>query len=71
MPRECWIDPSLRFLVRVQASDGTSLRLDNIRLGAQAPELFVVPSGFHKLDPHALIEHIKRSDVWVEPPASN
>jgi len=71
MPRECWIDSSLRFPVRVEASDGTRLRLDNIRLGAQAPESFVVPSGFHKLDPHALIEHIKRSDVWVEPPASN
>jgi len=66
--RECWIDPSLRFPVRIQMSDGTSLSLENIRPGAQSPELFTIPAGFHKLDPQSLIEHIKRSDVWVEPP---
>jgi hypothetical protein len=26
-----------------------------------------IPAGFRKVDPQALIERIKQSDVWVEP----
>jgi len=68
--RECWIDSKLRFPVRIQMSDGASLSLENIRPGAQSPELFTLPASYHKLDPQALIERIKRSDVWAEPPLS-
>jgi hypothetical protein len=63
-----WIDSSLGFPVRVRMSDGASFALENIRIGAQSAELFVVPPTYRKLDPHALIERIKHSDVWVEAP---
>jgi hypothetical protein len=48
--------------------DGTSLTVENVRVGAQSPDLFAIPATYRKLDPHALIERIKHSDVWVEPP---
>jgi hypothetical protein len=63
-----WIDASIGFPIRVRMDDGTSLTLEHIRVAAQSPELFVIPSTYRRLDPHALIERIKHSDVWVEPP---
>jgi hypothetical protein len=48
--------------------DGTSFTLENIRVAAQSPELFAIPSSYRKLDPRALIERMKHSDVWVEAP---
>jgi hypothetical protein len=64
-----WIDRGLGFPVRVQMSDGSLFTLENITVAAQAPELFALPATYRKLDPRALIERIKHSDVWVEPPA--
>jgi hypothetical protein len=66
---EYWIDRDLGFPVRVQTSDGALFTLENITVAAQAPELFTIPATYHKLDPRALIERIKHSDVWVEPPS--
>jgi hypothetical protein len=63
-----WIDASLGFPIRVQMDDGTSFTLENIRVATQSPELFAIPSSYRKLDPRALIERIKHSDVWVEAP---
>jgi hypothetical protein len=63
-----WIDSSLGFPVRVRMSDGASFALENIRIAAQSAQLFVIPPGYRKLDPHALIERIKHSDVWVDSP---
>jgi hypothetical protein len=63
-----WIDASIGFPIRVRMDDGTSLTLENIRIAAQSPELFAIPPAYRKLDPHALIERIKHSDVWVESP---
>jgi hypothetical protein len=63
-----WIDPDLGLPLKLQAADGTTVLLENIRIEAQSPSLFAVPQGFGKLDPQALIDKIKRSDVWVEPP---
>jgi hypothetical protein len=34
----------------------------------QPTALFEMPANFRKFDPHWLIERIKQSDVWVEPP---
>jgi hypothetical protein len=63
-----WIDSSLGFPVRVRMSDGASFALENIRIAAQSAQLFAIPPTYRKLDPHALIERIKHSDVWVESP---
>jgi hypothetical protein len=63
-----WIDSSLGFPVRVWMSDGASFALENIRIAAQSAQLFAIPPTYRKLDPHALIERIKHSDVWVESP---
>jgi hypothetical protein len=62
------IDPELRFPIKWQSPDGGTFALENIRNEAQPAYLFAVPAGYRKLDPQALVEQIKRSDVWA--PAS-
>jgi hypothetical protein len=61
-----WIDPDLEFPVKLQAADGTTMTLEHIRTGSQPASLFEVPPGYHKLEPQALIDRIKHSDVWAE-----
>jgi hypothetical protein len=63
-----WVDSDLGFPVKLQAADGATVSLDNIRIETQPAALFTLPQGFQKLDPQALINKIKHSDVWVEPP---
>jgi len=66
--RDGWIDPLLRFPLRIDADDGTRLALKNIVEAPQPATAFEIPSGYGKFDPRELIERIKKSDVWVEPP---
>ena len=63
-----WIDPNLRFPLRIRLQDGTSITAKNIREEPQSARLFEIPSGFRKFDPEALIKRIKQSDVWVDGP---
>ena len=63
-----WIDPELKFPLRFQYEDGTKIELDSIREASQPAGLFEIPADFRKFDPQQLIERIKQSDVWVEPP---
>lgn len=63
-----WIDKQWGFPLRVAGKDGSSYQLEHIEEKPQPPEVFVVPRGFTKFDPLKLIERIKKSDVWVEPP---
>lgn len=63
-----WIDPELKFPLKVRMENGMTVVVTNIRYDAQPPNLFEIPSNFHKFDPNALIERIKHSDVWVEAP---
>ena len=65
---QSWIAPDLGFPVKWRASDGTTFTLEHIRVEAQPAELFAVPADYRKLDPQALIERIKHSDVWAAPP---
>jgi hypothetical protein len=67
-PGYYWIDPQLRFPVKVQFEDGVTVDLRNIEEGPQAASLFEIPANFRKFDPRQLIDRIKQSDVWVEPP---
>ena len=63
-----WVDATLDFPVKWQASDGKVFLVENILFEAQPASLFSIPSDYRKLDPQALLERIKRSDVWAEPP---
>jgi hypothetical protein len=63
-----WIDPKLRIALRIQSDDGATVELENIQAGPQAAILFEVPPNYAKFDPQRLIERIKQSDVWVQPP---
>jgi hypothetical protein len=63
-----WIDPNLKFPLRIQLQDGTTITVENIREEPQPASLFEIPSGFRKFDPQALIKRIKQSDVWVDEP---
>jgi hypothetical protein len=64
---ERWIDEALAFTVKVRTPDGVTIALENIRVGAQASGLFALPAGYHELDPQALIDRIRHSDVWAAP----
>jgi hypothetical protein len=66
--RTGWIDPLLRFPLKIAAEDGTTFELRNIVEEAQPPNRFEIPSGFIKFDPRQLIERLKKSDVWVDRP---
>jgi hypothetical protein len=63
-----WIDPNLKFPLRIRMQEGTSITVENIHEGSQPAHLFEIPSGFRKFDPEALIKRIKQSDVWVDEP---
>jgi hypothetical protein len=63
-----WIDTALNFPVKLRQSDGATLALEHIRVEPQPASLFTVPVSYRKSDPRALIDRIKQSDVWVEPP---
>jgi hypothetical protein len=62
-----WVDPTIGFPVKWQAADGKMFVLENTLLQAQPESLFSIPSDYRKLDPRALLERIKHSDVWAEP----
>jgi hypothetical protein len=62
-----WIDPELRFPVRLQYEDGELIDLVNIQEVPQLEGLFALPDGYRKFHPQQVIDRIKQSDVWVEP----
>jgi hypothetical protein len=62
-----WVDSVIGFPVKWRAADGNLFALENIQLEAQPATLFSVPTDYRKLDPRALLERIKHSDVWAEP----
>jgi hypothetical protein len=64
-----WVDPALKFPLKVQREDGTTAVIENILEGPQPTPLFEIPAGFRKFNPEALIRRIKQSDVWVEEPS--
>ena len=66
--RTGWIDPLLRFPLKIAAEDGMTFELRNIVEEAQPPSRFEIPPEFIKFDPRQLIEHLKKSDVWVDRP---
>lgn len=66
---DCRIDPQLGFVVSAHRDDGAAIDLENIQEEAPTPAaLFEIPANFRRFDPHQLIDRIKHSDVWVDPP---
>jgi hypothetical protein len=66
---DSWIDPQLGFVLSVHRDDGAAIDLENIQEEPPPPAgLFEIPADFRTFDPHQLIDRIKHSDVWVEPP---
>jgi hypothetical protein len=65
---DCRIDSQLGFALSVHRGDGAVMELRNIQGGSPPASLFEIPPNFHRFDPHQLIDRIKQSDVWVEPP---
>jgi hypothetical protein len=63
-----WIDPELKFPLRIKMGDGATITVQNLQEGPQSARLFVIPTNFRKFDPQALIKRIKQSDVWVDQP---
>lgn len=63
-----WIDPQLRFPLRIEAEDGTAFALRNIRQESQPEDKFEIPAGYKKFDPRLVLELLKHTDIWVEPP---
>jgi hypothetical protein len=63
-----WIDPSLKFPLKIRMQDGMTITAENIHEQPQPAQLFEIPSGLRKFDPEALIKRIKQSDVWVDAP---
>jgi hypothetical protein len=61
-----WVDATIGFPVKWQAPDGKLMVLENILLQTQPASLFSLPPDYRKLDPQALLERIKHSDVWAE-----
>jgi len=62
-----WIDSRLRFVVRIEADDGTTTELVGVREAPQPDSAFEIPAGLRKFDPLQLIELMKHSDAWVDP----
>ena len=46
-----WVDPSLRFIIKVEGANGDGMALENIREAPQPPALFTIPAGFRRVDP--------------------
>jgi hypothetical protein len=65
-----WVDAAYRFPLRIETEDGAVISAENVQDEPQPAQLFEIPAGFRKFDPHTLIEQIKHSDVWVEPPSA-
>jgi hypothetical protein len=65
---DCRIDSQLGFVVSAHRDDGAAIDLENIQQGAPPTRLFEIPANFRRFSPQQLIDRIKHSDVWVEPP---
>jgi hypothetical protein len=66
--RTVWLDPLQTIAVMAQSPGGTITKLENIKHEPQPAALFAIPPGYQKFEPQRLIDQIKQSDVWVEPP---
>jgi hypothetical protein len=67
-PDMLWIDTEFGIPIRVEVEGGATLELQNIEVGPQSADKFIIPANYKKFDLRTLFERLKHSDVWVEPP---
>jgi hypothetical protein len=63
-----WVAPPLGIALRLETGDGAVFALAHIVRAPLPAALFAIPPDFARFDPLRLIERLKQSDVWVEPP---
>jgi hypothetical protein len=63
-----WIDPELKFPLKIATEDGATFGLRNIQEASQPEDLFVIPTSYKKFDPRLLLERLRHSDVLIDPP---
>jgi hypothetical protein len=63
-----WIDANLKFPVKIETEYGAVLTMRDIEEAPQPAQQFEIPGSYRKFDPHGVIELMKRTDIWVEPP---
>ena len=63
-----WIDANLKFPVKIETEYGAVLTMEEIEEAPQPAQKFEIPGSYRKFDPHGVIELMKRTDIWVEPP---
>ena len=61
-----WVDPVRKYPLRIKTEDGSLFEVGSLHDAPQPTQLFDVAAKYRKLDPQALIDRIKQSDVWVE-----
>jgi hypothetical protein len=65
--RSRWIDPQLRFSLRIEDEDGAVFEVRNVRQDPQPADKFEIPAGYRKFDPRLVLKQLKHTDIWVEP----
>jgi hypothetical protein len=63
-----WIDPELKFPLKIATEDGAIFALRNVQEAPQPEDLFVIPASYKKFDPRLLLERLRHSDVLIDPP---
>jgi hypothetical protein len=64
-----WIDADLKFPIKIETEYGAVFTMRDIEKAPQPAEKFEIPASYRKFDPRGVIEQMKRSDIWVEPPS--
>lgn len=64
-----WIDANLKFPVKIETEYGAVLTMGDIEEAPQPAQKFEIPGSYRKFDPRGVIELMKRTDIWVEPPS--
>ena len=63
-----WIDAGLKFPIKIETEYGAVFTMRDIAEAPQPAKQFEIPTSYRKFDPRGVIEQMKRSDIWVEPP---
>jgi len=63
-----WIDADLEFPIKLRAADGATIALEHVHFEPQPASLFAIPPEFRRLEPKSIVDRVKHSDVWAEPP---
>jgi hypothetical protein len=63
-----WIDADLKFPIKIETEYGAVFTVRGVEEAPQPAKEFEIPASYRKFDPRGVIELMKRSDIWVDPP---